>query len=45
MMACTATRSEPALHGLDAMLADLNRTNSFKTFVREARRHFQQMMQ
>jgi hypothetical protein len=33
------------MEGLDAMLADLNKTNSFKTFVREARRQFQRMMQ
>ena len=41
---CAVTRCQPALEGLDAMLADLNRTNSFKTFVRHVRRHFRKLV-
>ena len=41
---CAVTRCQPALEGLDAMLADLNRTNGFKAFIRDVRRQFRKLV-
>lgn len=41
---CAVTRCQPALEGLDAMLANLNRTNGFKTFIRDVRKKFRKLV-